>query len=241
MQHILVIEDHLETLDWLVSTAAEAFPSYVVTPVPTVVEALNNFNKKQYFLLLVDLYAAGQNSETLVKKLRWQYPDARLVVVTNHDDDRHIYTALQWGVDGYLLKSERSRIIVDELKSMVLGKPPISPTILRKILSSFRCDSDHTKINHNPVIRLTNKKPIGRGEDIVHLTCREGEVMHLIAKGCTCSEVASLLGISANTSAGYIKVIYRKLCVSSRAEAVLEAGRQGLLPSFFAAQTAQAG
>jgi DNA-binding CsgD family transcriptional regulator len=63
----------------------------------------------------------------------------------------------------------------------------------------------------------------------VQLTDRERDVLTLLAKGLTVARVAEMLGISRNTAAGYAKTVYRKLNVTSRAEATLEAARRGLV------------
>jgi len=61
------------------------------------------------------------------------------------------------------------------------------------------------------------------------LTEREKEVLSIIAKGMTMAETASMLGLKRNTIAGYVKEIYRKLNVSSRAEAAITAQKMGLI------------
>ena len=91
------------------------------------------------------------------------------------------------------------------------GQPPLSPSIARKLLQVFQEPSQSAK---DPEAQLTS---------------REQEVLTLIAKGYTVGRVAELLGITRNTAAGYVKSIYRKLNVSSRAEATLGATRMGLI------------
>jgi DNA-binding CsgD family transcriptional regulator len=91
------------------------------------------------------------------------------------------------------------------------GQPPLSPSIARKLLQVFQ-------------------EPRQMAQDAeAQLTSREREVLTLIAKGYTVGRVAELLGITRNTAAGYVKSIYRKLNVSSRAEATLAATRHGLI------------
>lgn len=63
------------------------------------------------------------------------------------------------------------------------------------------------------------------------LSPRERETLALLARGCHLPEVASQLGVTRNTAAGFIKNVYRKLNVSTRAEATLEAARLGLAPT----------
>ena len=87
--------------------------------------------------------------------------------------------------------------------------PTLSPAIARRLLGFFAFETHQT----------------GR-ED---LTERERDVLGLIAKGYTIGRVGEILGITRNTAASYVKIIYRKLNVSSRAEATLEASRRGIV------------
>ncbi|PIY75642.1 MAG: DNA-binding response regulator, partial [Piscirickettsiaceae bacterium CG_4_10_14_0_2_um_filter_44_336] len=98
------------------------------------------------------------------------------------------------------------------LKLTASGEPALSPTIARKIIKHFE-RSHLSQPSHN-------------------LTNREQEVLIFIAKGLTSKEVASLLEISNYTVKEYIKNIYRKLNISSRSEATLEAIRFGLIHQF---------
>jgi DNA-binding NarL/FixJ family response regulator len=91
------------------------------------------------------------------------------------------------------------------------GAPPLSPAIARRIMAHFRDDTEASTSQETP------------------LTNREQEVLTLIAKGMTRAEVARLLHIQEGTVAGYIKRLYAKLNVGSRAEAALEARRLGLI------------
>ena len=125
----------------------------------------------------------------------------------------HLFAALKAGAHGYLLKEQTHQELVEHLQGIIQGQPPLSPSVARRILQHFRMRT----------------RPFSRHG----LTCRESEVLILLAKGMTCKESASLLGISPHTTADHIKNIYRKLNVNSRAEASLEAARLGLVnPEF---------
>ena len=99
------------------------------------------------------------------------------------------------------------------LQGILDGKPPLSPQIARRVLAHF---SDRQDSKTEQAV-----------EADAGLTTRERDVLTLLAKGYTVRAVAELLDISPNTAAGYAKSIYRKLKVSSRAEATLEASRLG--------------
>ena len=97
------------------------------------------------------------------------------------------------------------------LQGIAAGQPPLSPSIARRLLRHFQ-----------PV-------PLPTAAEEPALTARETDVLRLVAKGYSVPEVAQALGLSRHTVVGYLKDIYRKLRVSSRAEATLEATRRGLV------------
>jgi DNA-binding NarL/FixJ family response regulator len=149
-----------------------------------------------------------------VSALREAQPHAQAVVVTIHDDDDHLFPALQAGAFGYLLKDQTAPATVEQFRRMSQGEPPLSPAIARRVMAHFATRSQQ------------RGRP--RGMPHVALTDRENEVLLRVAKGFTLPEIAVQLELSRHTISDYVKQIYRKLNVSSRAEAALEAQRMGL-------------
>ena len=138
------------------------------------------------------------------------------VVVTIHDDDDHLFPALQAGAFGYLLKDQPRELIADQLRRMSAGEPPLSPSIARRVISHFAAQAV--------------RKPSASGKAApVVLTERETEVLVRVSKGYTLPEIGDQLNLSRHTIADYVKQIYRKLNVTSRAEAAVEAHRLGLV------------
>ena len=154
---------------------------------------------------------------TVVQALRARQPQALAVVVTIHDADEHLFPALQGGAFGYLLKDQPRHIMVAQLRRITQGEPPLSPSIARRVLNYF--------ISGGPRrVDLERFDP-----DQVALTDRETAILQRVAKGYTLPEIAVQMSLSRHTVADYVKQIYRKLNVSSRAEAALEAARRGLV------------
>jgi DNA-binding NarL/FixJ family response regulator len=150
----------------------------------------------------------------VVAALREAQPEAQSVVVTIHDDDDHLFPALQAGAFGYLLKEQARELIAEQLNRMSQGEPPLSPSIARRVIAHFAANSRRQARPQNmPAVALTE---------------RENEVLLRVAKGFTLPEIGVQLSLSRHTIADYVKQIYRKLNVSSRAEAALEAQRLGL-------------
>ncbi|HEV8689046.1 MAG TPA: response regulator transcription factor [Ideonella sp.] len=186
-------------------------------------------------LMLVDLELPDGNGLELLAELT-QYP-ATKVVTTLYSDDDHLFPALQCGADGYLLKEDRFDVLVEELRKIVLGQPPLSPAIARRLLTHFRHGSAAESATPAPVSTLSSGAPSGgqkpvpieKPVDLPHLTPREIEVLTYLSKGFTIKEIANLMGIKWFTVNDHIKSIYRKLNVSSRAEAAVLASKQGLV------------
>jgi two-component system, NarL family, nitrate/nitrite response regulator NarL len=181
-----------------------------------------------YKLVLVDLELPDGNGMELLDELN-NYPAVK-IVTTLYSDDDHLFPALQRGADGYLLKEDRFEVLVEELQKIVRGQPPLSPAIARRLLSHFRLGTS------GPVplsSGFVSSKPSALDQDTstVHdpLTPRESEVLTYLSKGFTIKEIASLMNIKWFTVNDHIKAIYRKLNVSSRAEAAVMASRHGLV------------
>lgn len=185
-------------------------------------------------LVLVDLELPDGTGLEMLNELS-QYPATR-VVTTLYSDDEHLFPALQCGADGYLLKEDRFEVLVEELQKIVRGQPPLSPAIARRLLTHFRQgDALPSGFQHSglgtPDFAPSRPTPLERREvpDHERLTPRESEVLTYLSKGFTIKEIANLMGIKWFTVNDHIKSIYKKLNVSSRAEAAVLASKQGLV------------
>ena len=183
-------------------------------------------------LILVDLELPDGNGMELLAELV-HYP-ATKIVTTLYSDDEHLFPALQRGADGYLLKEDRFEVLVEELQKIVRGQPPLSPAIARRLLTHFRSGSGSEAAPDSGFMNATGFStskpvPIEKQPDHERLTPRETEVLTYLSKGFTIKEIASLMGIKWFTVNDHIKSIYKKLNVSSRAEAAVLASKQGLV------------
>jgi DNA-binding NarL/FixJ family response regulator len=182
-------------------------------------------------LILVDLELPDGNGMELLAELA-QYP-ATKIVTTLYSDDDHLFPALQRGADGYLLKEDRFEVLVEELQKIVRGQPPLSPAIARRLLTHFRSGNGTEALAPDSGFASfsTASRPVPLEKPLDHerLTPRESEVLTYLSKGFTIKEIASLMGIKWFTVNDHIKSIYKKLNVSSRAEAAVLASKQGLV------------
>ena len=213
MKTVLVVEDHDDTRLWWVQHISEAFPEAQAQGAVTLKEAQKCLNNTKFSLALVDINLPDGSGIDLIRDLTVARPDTYSVITTIFDDDAHIFSALQAGAKGYLIKEQPLAQQVEQLRLVLQGQPPLSPGIARRIISYFSRQGQQL-------------------EDSEALTPRENDVLQLIAKGFSRPEVANLLGLTINTVASYTKNIYQKLNVSSRAEAVYEGLRLGLIDSY---------
>ena len=213
MKTILLLEDLPEIRAWLRKLVLQVFPGAAISESARVHDAVELVKSTKFDLALVDLGLPDGSGVAVVTRLRDTQPETQSVVVTIHDDDEHLFPALQAGAFGYILKEQAGELIVEQLQRIAQGEPPLSPSIARRVMAYFTEKAKPQAANPMPHVSLTD---------------RESEVLLRVAKGYTLPEIGVQLGLSRHTIADYVKQIYRKLNVSSRAEAALEAQRLGL-------------
>lgn len=205
---VLILDDIASARDWLRGAARIAFPEAEFLDAATLEETRKALQSASPDLFLCDLGLPDGSGLELLRSPDINLDSLITIVTTIHDEDEYLFPALRCGVHGYILKEHRQEEIAAMLTSAVAGNSPLSPSVARKILSFFQ----HRE----------------SGESVT-LSRREEDVLRIAAKGYTAQETADMLGISQHTVREYLKSCYRKLKVSSRSEATLEAIRLGLI------------
>ncbi len=217
-QRALIVEDLPQVRRGLRQVLLQAFPGIEIDEVEDIKGARAKVSEAAgYSVALIDLGLPDGSGVEVIRHIRQQPHRTLAIVTTIYDDDEHVFQALAAGADGYLLKEHAPEILVQHLTRLDQGYAALSPAVARRILAYFR---------QAPPFRPQSNQPTASA---VRLTARETEVLSLIGRGLQRGEVANILGIAENTVAKYVKEIYRKLDISSRAEAALEAQRRGLV------------
>ncbi len=241
---VLIVEDNPVARTFLNRVVKESFSDPMeITEVGDLLGARRRLEGarreagNEFKLMLVDLELPDGSGLEFLTEVR-NYPAVK-IVTTLYSDDEHLFPALQCGADGYLLKEDRFEVLVEELQKIVRGQPPLSPAIARRLLSHFRPagnpDSGMAPLGSgfsplaNPAGPNSRSVWIEAAPECERLTPRETEVLTYLSKGFTIKEIASLMGIKWFTVNDHIKSIYKKLNVSSRAEAAVLASKQGLV------------
>ena len=214
---VLAVDDHANAREWLRAAVAAAFPEAQIVEADSLAAARKALVSGPFGLLLIDLGLPDGSGLELLKEQRRSTEPGLCVITTVFDDDEHVFSALAAGAAGYVLKDQSQSELGELLGEMLEGRPPLSPAIARRMLSHFSA----------PKNAAGNASLIDEME--VALTARERDVLIMVAKGLSVRETAGALKISPHTAHGYVRDIYRKLSVSSRAEAALAANRMGLV------------
>ena len=222
MKNILILEDLKDAQRWLADAARRAWPDAEIQFYSTLRSACQALDERAPQLCLVDLQLPDGSGVDFIRQCRQQHPDAQLVVATMYDDDMHLFPALQAGANGYLLKEDPQEQIASALLGIVKGVPPLSPQIAQRMLGYFQ------QAPQGAAPEL-HRRGLPEVDNVERLSAREQEFLLVIGNGYKTAEAADMLGVSYHTAAKHIKNIYAKLGISSRAQAVQEAIRMGLI------------
>lgn len=199
MIHVIIVEDDEPTRKGLVDMLSHEADIKVLAVFESVEEALPSGFWKACDILLTDIGLPGKSGIDLIRIINDEKPNVQSVVLTVFEDDDHVFDALRAGANGYLLKSARASVVVNALLEVAEGGSPMTGSIARKVLSSFK------------------EKEELHSDD---LTDRENQILRRLADGLRYKEIADDFGVSTETIRTHIRNIYRKLQVQSKIEAI---------------------
>ena len=214
--HVAIVEDDLGFRSALARALLAAPDMKLAGTAGTQAEGIALLQGPPVDVLLVDLGLPDGSGIEVIRAAARQWPSCSIMVSTNFGDETHVMRSIESGAAGYLLKDSSQARIVDEIRSLANGGSPISPIIARQVLARFRQES----------VAGGTEAPVGEQQ---LLSAREKEVLDFITKGFTAVEIAKLMGLSHFTVRTFVRRIYSKLKVTSKAEAIYEARNQGLL------------
>lgn len=221
MKTALLLEDLPESQVMLSEVAQTAFPGIRVCCVEDIASAMKMLKQFEFDLALIDLSLPDGDGTTVIEAMRARFPDCIIVVATIFDDDDHLFPALRAGAQGYLLKDQLPEQLVIQLLGISEGHPPLSPSIARRLLNHFRVEQESVMSGGVAGIQAVVEGAL--------LTPREREVLAQLARGISITNIGTVMSISRHTVGDHVKNIYRKLNITSRAEAALQAKSMGLI------------
>jgi len=159
-------------------------------------------------VLLMDLSMPGPGSEALLAHFKEECPDMKIIVLSASDDDAHVRSLINSGINGYVLKDEASEMIADAIRTVVKGATWFSRLVMQTFMSPPPAAPEASALTE--------------------LTAREQEILREIARGQSNAQIALALHLAEQTVRNYTSRIYEKLGISSRAEAIIWAYQNGL-------------
>jgi DNA-binding NarL/FixJ family response regulator len=203
-----IIEDDPTMMRWFEDAMADAGDIHIMASARTALEGEALIDAGGFDVLLCDLGLPDGDGIDLIRRAAGHNPDVDIIVVTIFAQQRKVVNCIRAGARGYLLKDLEPETCVDAIREIRRGGSPISPVIARHLLTFIQPNAPAL---HTP------------------LSDREMDVLNMIARGFSNNECGGLLNLSVHTVNTHVKSIYRKLDVSSRAEAVYEATYLGII------------
>jgi len=201
MISISIVDDEKELRE-SITTFVDGSPGFrCLSSYSNAVDALAALPKDRPDVVLMDINMAGMDGIECVERLKTIAPEMQIVMLTVYEDTDKIFNALSAGASGYLLKRSSPAKLLEAIKEVQAGGSPMSSSIARKVVASFR-----------------KAAPVATQQ--THLSPREQAVLDCLAKGLTYKQIADQLEISIDTIRTYLRRIYEKLHVQSRTEAV---------------------
>jgi len=203
---ILIVDDHPIVRSGL-RRLLTVEPEIEVREAANGREALSVFREQQPTLVILDLNLPGVGGLEVLSRLKAIDPDARILVLSMHDDQIHVTRALQAGAAGYISKSAPADELLEAIRRVAGG---------------------HTYIEHEIAEELVFSQIRAVSHPLKDLSSRDLDIMRLLAEGCTLPQIANALGLSYKTAANSCTRIKAKLAATSTAELIRIAIRSGL-------------
>lgn len=198
---VSIIEDDAQARSILARWLKRAEGFCCVSEHGSAESALEGLPNEKPDVVLTDINLPGIDGVECIRRVKPGLPDTRFMMLTVYEDSDHIFHALEAGACGYLLKQTPRAELLAALHDVHQGGSPMTSNIARKVVQSFQ----------------RSTPPLSPSAD---LSARESEVLDLLARGFLYKEIADTLKISVPTVNTYIRRIYEKLHVRSRAQAV---------------------
>ncbi|MBI5649626.1 MAG: response regulator transcription factor [Chloroflexi bacterium] len=208
---VLIVDDHHIVRQGVRSVLANHADIQVIGEADGAPSLFSHLEPLRPDVILLDIRMPGQNGIEITQRLKRDYPDGKVIILTTYEDDEFLFGALRAGADGYLLKSASPQVLADAIRQVVRGERLLSPALVGKVMREFQeLAQDKTRVESG-------------------LTDQELTVLRMIAAGATNKDIAEKVFWSEVTVKRKVQDILEKLGVANRAQAVAEAAKRGLL------------
>jgi len=208
---VLIVDDHAILREGIRALLKLSSDIEVVGEAGDGLEAISKVRELSPDIVLMDIAMPGLGGLEATQEIHKQYPDSRVVILSQHDDSEYVFPILKAGAAGYILKKAVGTELVAAIRAVHQGGSFLYPSVATAVIEGY----------------------IQRGEDAEssydRLTDREKQVLRLIAEGRTNREIAEMLSVSVKTVIAHRANLMEKLDIHNRTELVKYAIRKGLV------------
>ena len=207
-KNILIVEDHELTRFGLKTTFEDVDFIGTIYEASSAEEALEIFKNNEIDLVIMDLGLPNMNGIEATKAIHTMRKDAKIIILTSHNDEKEVLNSLKAGANAYCSKEFYLQRLVQVVQSVADGAAWFDPSIAHIVLQA----TSNTKMD----VPETSYKNYD-------LTAREAQILKLMTEGYSNMEIAQHLVISVNTTKAHVASILQKLEVDDRLQAALKA------------------
>ena len=202
---VLVTDDQTELAKELKSVLETDESLEVVALAKDGFDALEKIEKYAPDVVLLDIRMPNMNGEVATQRIKSEYPDIKVLILTTFDDSDYILNAINNGASGYLLKDTSASALIDAVKNAYNGDTILPSKIARRITETAK------NITADREIKLARA---------FALSDREIQIALMLYEGFTNRQISSALKLTEGTTRNYVSSIYVKTGSENRAEAV---------------------
>jgi len=208
---ILLVEDHVVVREGTRQLLEREDDLSVIGEAGDGEEAVKLATKLEPDVVIMDIALPKLNGIEATKQIKALLPSVAVLILTGYDYDEYIFSLLEAGAAGYLLKSVSGDELIAAIRAVNSGEPVLHPIVIRKLMTRFGLlDTTPTEVRPSEL-----------------LSEREMEVLKMAASGLSNKAISEELFISVRTVQAHLRSIFNKLAVGSRSEAVLYGLKRG--------------
>lgn len=204
---LVIADDHRVVRDGIRYMLADAAGIEIAAEASTGEELIELLETDPVDVVLLDVRMPGMNGFEVLERLQEELSQVRVVMLSMHDAPGYVRRAIELGAAGYLLKSASRDEVIAALDAVVEGGAYVQGELMQSLVNEFS----------------------GRPGSGSSLSPRERQVLQLVADGYENKQIVTELGLSEGTVKTYLRGIFQKLDVASRAEAVAVGLRLGVI------------
>ncbi len=211
---MMLVEDHSMVRQGLKQLIELENDIKVVAEAADGIQAADFYQIEKPDIVLMDINMPKKNGLQALELIKQRDPNAKIIMLTIHQDKEYLFQSLQLGASGYVLKDADGYVLIEAIRKVFSGETYIQPSMAKELVIEFK--------------KYLQSGKTASKKDCV-LSDRELEVLRLIAKGFLNKEIAKTLYISEKTVKNHVSNIFKKLKVSDRTQAAVFALKHNII------------